>query len=75
MATARAASVVEQSNTGTKEYLLPVRFDDTPVPGLPDSVHYLRAEEYSSVALATVIAQKLGVKPFEGKASDVPPLA
>ena len=56
-----------------REYLLPVRFDDTPVPGLPDSVHYLRAEEYSSVALATVIAQKLGVKPFEGKASDVPP--
>ena len=56
-----------------REYLLPVRFDDTPLPGLPDSVHYLRAEEYSSVALATVIAQTLGVKPFEGKASDVPP--
>ena len=54
------------------EYLLPVRFDDTPVPGLPDSVHYLRAEQYSSAELAAVIAQKLGVRPFEGKASDVP---
>ena len=54
------------------EYLLPVRFDDTPVPGLPDSVHYLQAKEYSSAELATVIAQKLGVRPFEGKASDVP---
>ena len=54
------------------EYLLPVRFDDTPVPGLPDSVHYLQAKEYSSAELATVIAQKLGVRPFERKASDVP---
>ena len=54
------------------EYVLPVRFDDTPVPGLPDSVHYLRAKEYSPAELATVIAQKLGVKPFKGKASAVP---
>ena len=54
-------------------YILPVRFDDTTVPGLPDSVHYLQAKEYSPAELATVIAQKLGVKPFEGKASDVPP--
>ena len=54
------------------EYLLPVRFDDTLVPGLPDSVDYLRAEQYSSAELAAVIAQKLGVRPFEGKASDVP---
>ena len=55
-----------------EEYLLPARFDDTPVPGLPDSVAYLRAKQYSSAELATVIAQKLGVRPFEGKASDVP---
>ena len=54
------------------EYLLPVRFDDTPVPGLPDSLDYLQAEEYSPAELASMIAQKLGVKPFEGKASDVP---
>ena len=55
------------------EYLLPVRFDDTPVPGLPDSIHYLQAKEYSPFELAVVIAQKLGVEPFEGKASNVPP--
>ena len=54
-------------------YVLPVRFDDTPVPGLPDSVAYLRANEYSPAELAAMIAQELGVKPFEGKASDVPP--
>ena len=55
-----------------EEYLLPVRFDDTTVPGLPDNIHYLLAKEYSPDQLASVIAQKLGVKPFEGKASDVP---
>ena len=54
------------------EYVLPVRFDDTPAPGLPASVHYLRAKEYLPAELAAVIAQKLGVSPFEGKASDVP---
>lgn len=57
----------------SEEYLLPVRFDDTPVPGLPDSIHYLRAEEYSPAQLASAITQKLGMKPFAGKASDVPP--
>ena len=55
------------------EYVLPVRFDDTMVPGLSEGVGYLRAEEYSPAALARMIAQKLGVKPLDGKASDVPP--
>ena len=54
------------------EYLLPVRIDNTPVPGLPDSVSYLQAKDYSPAELASTIAQKLGVTPFEGKASDVP---
>ena len=54
------------------EFLLLVRFDDTPVPGIPDSLHYLRAEEFSPAEIASMIAEKLGVKPYEGKASDVP---
>ena len=56
-----------------KEYVLPVRFDDTPIPGLPESIFYLRAEEHSPAELAAIVAEKLGVSPFEGKASDVPP--
>ena len=55
------------------EYVLPVRFDDTAVPGLPDTVLYLRANKYSPAELAALIAEKLGVAPFAGKASDVPP--
>ena len=57
----------------SEAYLLPVRFDDTPVPGLPDSIQYLRAEEYSPAGLGSAIAQKLGIRPYAGKASDVPP--
>ncbi len=57
------------------EYVLPVRFDDTPVPGLSDDLVYLQAEAYSPAELAAMIAQKLGIHPFDGKASDVPPPA
>ena len=53
--------------------VLPVRFDDTPVPGLAESVAYICAQHYSPAELASMIAERLGVKPFEGKASDVPP--
>ena len=55
------------------DYVLPVRFDDSLVPGLPDGVHYLQAKDYSPAEIAAMIAEKLGVKPFDGKASDVPP--
>ena len=55
------------------EYVLPVRFDDTEVPGLPEGVAYLRAHDYSAAELAAMIAEKIGLHPFEGKASDVPP--
>lgn len=55
------------------EYILPVRFDDTPVDGLPQDVLYERADERSPAELAAMIAEKLGVRPFEGKASHVPP--
>ena len=55
------------------EYILPVRFDDVPVPGLSTDLVYLQAKDYSPAELAAMIAQKLGVGPFDRKASDVPP--
>lgn len=55
------------------EYVLPVRFDDTPVPGMPSSVQYLDANKLTPYALATQIVQKLGINPFATKASAVPP--
>jgi len=57
----------------TAIYVLPVRFDDTPVPGLPSGTGYEWATDYTPAELAAMIAEKIGVRPFEGKASDVPP--
>ena len=55
------------------EYILPVRFDDTPIPGLSDTILYLRADDYSPAELSVIVAQKFGISAFVGKASDVPP--
>jgi len=63
---ALSRALVEQA-----EYVLPVRFDDTLVPGLPASVQYEKAQDYSPEELAALIAQRIGVPPFSGKASDV----
>lgn len=57
------------------EYVLPVRFDATPVPGFPTTLQYLEAARYSPAELAVLIAAKIGVSPTTGKASDVPPPA
>ena len=55
------------------DYILPVRFDDTPVPDLLGTIIFLHAKEYTPAQLASKIAEKLRSKPFYGKASDVPP--
>ena len=57
------------------EYILPVRFDDAEVPGLPDTLQYLNADRYTPAQLAVEIARKIGLSPTAGKASDVPPPA
>ncbi len=56
-----------------EEFVLPVRFDCTAIPGLPSSAAHLWAKEHPPVELATMITEKLGIPPFTGKASDVPP--
>ena len=55
------------------DYILPVRFDDTEVPGLPADIIYVRAHEVTPAQLSVMIADKLGIQPFVGKASEVPP--
>lgn len=57
------------------EYVLPVRFDDTPVPGFPSTQQYLTADRYTPAELAKLIADKIGIAPTAGKASDVAPPA
>ena len=66
-------SILSRAVQEEAEYILPVRFDDTPIPGLQTSIKYEQADEHTPAELAAMIAEKIGVKPFMGKASDVPP--
>ena len=66
-------SALSRAMQERREYVLPVRFDDTPLRGLPSSVIYERADEQGPVELAAKICQKLGVGPFSGKADQIPP--
>ena len=52
---AQARAIEEQH-----EYILPARFDDTPIPGLPDTVGYVDLTKTSPEQLCDLIAGKLG---------------
>ena len=43
-----------------QEYILPARFDDTPIPGLPDTIHYIDLKRTSPADLADIALKKLG---------------
>ena len=58
----------------SSEFILPIRFDKSVVPGLPDDLIYISANDYASPAeLATEICEKIGVERFRGKASEASP--
>jgi hypothetical protein len=44
-----------------EHFLLPVRFDDTPIDGIDPDLGYLRAKDYRPRELANKIAEKLGL--------------
>lgn len=56
----------------SREFILPVRFDNVSLPGLPDDISYIEPPS-EPVELAAIICEKLGIKKFESKASNVPP--
>lgn len=56
-----------------REFILPVRFDDTDVPGLPDTVIFQNALERHPSEIAAMICEKIGIRSFAGKADAVPP--
>jgi hypothetical protein len=53
-------SAMTRSVEQRTEYILPVRFDDTEVPGLRSTVGYVDARTRSAEAVARLILQKLG---------------
>jgi hypothetical protein len=47
----------------SREYVLPVRFDNTELPGLPPTVAYVSANELTAEELASLTMRKLGPIP------------
>ena len=52
-------SAQARSLTSASEYVLPVRFDDTEIPGLPSTIAYVDARKTSPAQVATLIIRKL----------------
>jgi hypothetical protein len=42
------------------EYILPARFDDTPIPGLPNTIHYIDLTRTTRGELASIASEKVG---------------
>jgi|AMFO01.1.fsa_nt_gi Uncharacterized protein containing a TIR (Toll-Interleukin 1-resistance) domain len=52
----------EKAFIQSTEYILPVRFDDTKIPGLNSTTGYLDANKYSPEEVAQIFTQKTGGK-------------
>lgn len=57
--TAERRATLSRALRERREYVLPVRFDDTVLPGLDPDVSYLNAGDYSPEQLAAAVVQKL----------------
>lgn len=44
----------------SREYILPVKFDNTEIPGINSTVGYLDANEYNPIDIAKVFVKKIG---------------
>ena len=55
-----------------REFILPVRFDNSVVPGLPNTMLHQSALDKSPSEIAAMLCEKIGVKPFASKADAVP---
>ncbi|OUR81580.1 hypothetical protein A9Q82_09395 [Cycloclasticus sp. 46_120_T64] len=56
-------SAQERAFKENSEYILPAKFDDTPIPGIRDTVGYVDLKSKTPENLADMIAQKVGHLP------------
>lgn len=53
-------SALSRAINDYETYILPIRFDDTDIPGLDDSIEYLNASDKTPIQIAQIILKKLG---------------
>ena len=56
----------------TSDYILPIRIDDTPLPGLLPTVAYLSYDDYSVDELADLVAEKVADPSGQGPGNSKP---
>ena len=54
-------NALKKVTEGGRDFILPVRFDDTIIPGIPYTTGYLDAQICSPVQISQLAAQKLGI--------------
>ena len=48
-----------------REYILPARFDESQIPGLPDTIGYIDLNQTSPAQLCDLISEKLGMREMQ----------
>ena len=66
-------SAIAEAVGHDREFILPVRFDDAWPDGIPTDMQYVDGRKKTAPEVAAMIAEKLDVSLFEGKASSMPP--
>lgn len=66
-------SAISRALKEKKEYILPVKFDDSWPEGIPTTTAYEMANDLTPAQLAALLCRKLGINLQLSKASDVPP--
>ena len=54
-------NVLKKTTESHKDYILPVKFDQTIIPGIPYTLGYLDAHSYTPVQISRLAAQRLGI--------------
>ena len=59
--TVELENALKRATESSNDFILPVRFDDTIIPGIPYTLGYLDAHSHTPVQISQLAAQKLGV--------------
>ena len=59
--TVELENALKRATESSNDFILPVRFDDTIIPGIPYTLDYLDARSHTPVQISQLAAQKLGV--------------
>jgi hypothetical protein len=66
-------SALARALTEQGEYILPVRFDDTELPGMPPTITYIELSELAPATLVEFIVEKVGRPDHEASTDDEMP--